>query len=502
MSSHGVTNGWSLEIVRGRDTGKRFALKSGVTVLGNALGGDAGIDLSEQEGTAPRKMAARQAAVEMANGAVILRDLDSPGGTFVNRQRVLAGQARPLLPGDLIQLGGVQLKLVENVVTAPAPAVVAPPQPPAPPKAAAPSKTRETAQPARPASSFVFNLKGGASCRSWDDFLTVSAQRWSDLRDELVSGRLAGFLASVGHSDLAPDPNTPGSTDERLDAWLARLPVSRPAKPELEVHPKLLTVRATSLGGMTSAKIRVTNVGYRLLRSTVRVEPPNVPWLSLTKEFQGRPLLTVEGTDVVLEVRFPETLPRALSATLVVDSNGGTARVGVTLEPAAKAIDMIEPTGVLDRGRSWSPRESLAGVSPRARLVGGVVLGVVMRSLVAIAAGVAASLGIGTEGGNPSLAGPAIAFAAIGAVLGGVFAVRRKEVRDTVPAAFAGACGGVLAAAVVVAVCQGVESTLAFLQASPVLLKIPLWGAIGAGMAYLSLLFVPPVSKAKMEEVG
>ena len=60
------------------------------------LNGEPGIDLGAEEGASPRRMAAKQAQVDCAAEGLSLRDLDSPGGTFVNRQRVLPGQARPL----------------------------------------------------------------------------------------------------------------------------------------------------------------------------------------------------------------------------------------------------------------------------------------------------------------------------------------------------------------------------------------------------------------------
>src|SRR3954447_22237818 len=93
---------WGLEIVRGRDVGKVLPLGDGAVTLGNDLGGEPGLNLADQEGTAPRKMAGKQARIDAPAGGLVLRDLDSPGGTFVNRQRVLSGQARPLKIGDLI----------------------------------------------------------------------------------------------------------------------------------------------------------------------------------------------------------------------------------------------------------------------------------------------------------------------------------------------------------------------------------------------------------------
>src|SRR5262249_38096821 len=77
---------WTLEIVRGRDVGKVFDVMAGETVLGNGVQGMGGLDLRDQEAGSPRRMAARQATVELQGGDLVIRDLDSPGGTFVNRQ--------------------------------------------------------------------------------------------------------------------------------------------------------------------------------------------------------------------------------------------------------------------------------------------------------------------------------------------------------------------------------------------------------------------------------
>src|SRR3954447_15007253 len=117
--------GWALEVVRGRESGRVYSLGRGETVLGNAPAGEAGIDLSAHEGDSPRRMAARQAQLDLTPQGLTVRDLDSPGGTFVNRQRLLPGQARLLQPNDLLQLGGVQVKVVAVAPPAPKPSPVA-----------------------------------------------------------------------------------------------------------------------------------------------------------------------------------------------------------------------------------------------------------------------------------------------------------------------------------------------------------------------------------------
>ena len=154
-----------------------------------------GFDLADQESDSPRRMAGRHACITAAGDALSIRDLESPGGTFVNRQRLLAGQARPLQPGDLIQLGGVQLEVKREGQG---------------------SKHRPCGQPSRspcPRSnhgpqrlSIPFTIPGGSTCKTWDDFLILAAQRWALVRDELTSGRLAEHLRRIGRTDLVPRP--------------------------------------------------------------------------------------------------------------------------------------------------------------------------------------------------------------------------------------------------------------------------------------------------------
>src|SRR5262249_102887 len=237
---------WSLAVVRGRDVGRAYALAAGETILGNALDSESGLDLSDQEGGSQRRMAARHAVLTLTGQEPAIRDLDSPGGTFVNRQRLLAGQSRRLKAGDVIQLGGVQLRLEREAASPPGGEIAAPTAPaPVAPQAAAPAP-RAAAAAATAAASLTapagglpvpFPMAAGPPCRTWDDFLVLGAQRWTDLRDELSSGRLAEYLRRIQRNDLVPRLEMSQSHDEQLDQWLARLPASRSSAPELDVHP-------------------------------------------------------------------------------------------------------------------------------------------------------------------------------------------------------------------------------------------------------------------------
>ena len=144
-------------------------------------------------------MAGCHAALSCTSREVTIGDLDSPGGTFVNRQRLLSGQSRRLEPGDVIQLGSIQLRLTNTAATDVAGPLASPvtkesrrsavgPGPAVPPIAAAktsatitpPTSHRPPASGPLPAGQLLipFTMAEGLSCRSWNDFLVVAAQHW------------------------------------------------------------------------------------------------------------------------------------------------------------------------------------------------------------------------------------------------------------------------------------------------------------------------------------
>lgn len=467
-------NGWGLEVVRGREAGRVFALDRGRSVLGNALGGEAGVDLGDQEGASPRRMAGKQATVDCSAEGLTLRDLDSPGGTFVNRQRLLPGQARRLEAGDLIQLAGLQLRIVARTAKRPKETV---------PTALPPPAAKAGGLPA------PFLLATGAVCRNWDDFLTVSAQNWGALRDELSTGRLARFLQSIGRDDLRPASGSSKPPDDCLDDWLGRLPTTRAAEPDLEVHPTLVRVRALPGGGLTRPKVVVTSTGYRLLRSTLRVEPVGISWLRVAPPFADGPFTTAESTEIPLEVQVPESLDAPRSGFLTVVSNGGTRRVEVRVEPPAAPDPPLEAVGVDRDGSGPDLRGALAGLSSRTRVVFGALGALFLRILVALGDQVP---GLAADGASrPSLEGVAVLLGVVGGVVGAWCAGRRGEARDVPPAAFAGAVGGLLTAATVVAVCRSFEPFAGRGFVLSVLSGCLLWAALGALAGEGSRWFVP-----------
>ncbi|WP_435010908.1 FHA domain-containing protein [Tundrisphaera lichenicola] len=464
MSSTSNGHGWALEVVRGKDGGRVFALSLGEIVLGNAPADARGIDLADQESPgSPRRMAARHASVEIFDNSLALRDLESPGGTFVNRKRVLPGRSEPLRDGDVIQLGGVQLRVVSKSSAAPKPA---------PP----------------PGGPFSYAIAGGTTCRTWDDFLTASSQRWESVREELTSGRLAAFLESIGRGDLAPSPASPGKPDDRLDAWLGSLPTSKPARPELEVHPTRLVVRVAPGGGLVRKTVRVSNVGHRLLRSTARIEPPGLAWLAIAHEFAGRNFATIEGTDLTVEVTIPESLPAPLKAELVIEGNGGSKRVAVVLEAKATTPEGTPNEPAVASGATWS--ELIARQSPVARVATWGLVALALRLLVGVAGGSIGEDAMTASGpDSPGLAGVALALALIGAMAGAGLASYRGGAREALPGGFAGGCAGVIASTGLVAICRSIEPILGS-WANSIVAVCLLWAILGAGLAGLSTMVV------------
>ena len=100
-----------LLVVRGERPERAFALLDGKNYVGRTADFAVDIDLDGQE-TPERTWASRRhALVTVDAGGVAVEDLHSLNGTFVNRQRIYPGTRKSLAPGDVLQVGTVQLKL-------------------------------------------------------------------------------------------------------------------------------------------------------------------------------------------------------------------------------------------------------------------------------------------------------------------------------------------------------------------------------------------------------
>ncbi|MGC8643451.1 MAG: FHA domain-containing protein, partial [Isosphaeraceae bacterium] len=487
MASTARQDRWFLEVVRGRDVGKRLTVEPGESVLGNALAGAPGFDLANQEQpNSPRRMAARQASLTLRDNVLELRDLESPGGTFVNRQRLLSSQSRALQPGDVIQLGGVQLVVDRELTAAPGPRA-APREGEAPAEPRGTSTRQEphapTRQEPRPPGnlqgrsavepqpayasfkpgqlSIPYMIAGAGTCRTWDDFLTLAAQRWGLVRDELTSGRIAEHMKRVQRFDLVPRPEPGQNADERLDAWLGRLPASRSSAPELDVHPEMLTVRASTGGGLVRQKLKITNVGYRLLKGSVRVESPRAGRIRVMASSEGDSFVSIDQTELLIEFELGDDVLRFPSGSalgaVIIESNGGTKRVEVRLERPSAPQLVPEPgpgTSPIDLNAWTRPLGDRIAALPLARrLVLAPLALMVFRLLLALSALIPPLPGSLPGSGGLRLDAITVLLAATGVLAGAVWAARGGDGQDAngrrelASAGFAGGMIGLFAAA-------------------------------------------------------
>jgi hypothetical protein len=102
-----------LVCLRGLKPNVEYALFVGENYIGRADEMSVDIDLDDQE-PPDRVWSSRQhAKLIIEDGKFFIEDLNSANGTYVNRQRVPTGNKKPLQNGDVIQVGTVQLRLVE-----------------------------------------------------------------------------------------------------------------------------------------------------------------------------------------------------------------------------------------------------------------------------------------------------------------------------------------------------------------------------------------------------
>jgi len=101
-----------LIVLRGLKRNVEYPIYEGHNFIGRADEKPVDIDLDDQE-PPDRVWASRQhALVTFEQGKVVVEDLNSANGTFVNRVRIYPGQKREMGVGDVLQIGTVQMKLI------------------------------------------------------------------------------------------------------------------------------------------------------------------------------------------------------------------------------------------------------------------------------------------------------------------------------------------------------------------------------------------------------
>ena len=104
-----------LEVIRGEKLGVCFPLLEGKNMMGRTVHQPVDIDLTSQEPVERVWTSRQHTCIQFDGRTVLIEDLNSLNGTFVNRARLFPGQQRVLQPDDVIQVGTVQLRLTVSV---------------------------------------------------------------------------------------------------------------------------------------------------------------------------------------------------------------------------------------------------------------------------------------------------------------------------------------------------------------------------------------------------
>jgi hypothetical protein len=100
-----------LVVLRGQRPNVEYPVYEGHNFIGRSDEKPVDIDLEDQE-PPDRIWSSRQhALITFEENNLVVEDLNSSNGTFVNRNRIYPGQKTPLKVNDVIQIGTVQMKV-------------------------------------------------------------------------------------------------------------------------------------------------------------------------------------------------------------------------------------------------------------------------------------------------------------------------------------------------------------------------------------------------------
>jgi FHA domain-containing protein len=100
-----------LIVLRGLKINTEYPIYEGRNTIGRFADKPVDIDLVSQEAVEQIWCSRQHAVITFDRGTVLVEDLNSLNGTWVNGSRIHAGQYHALKHGDVIQIGTVQLKL-------------------------------------------------------------------------------------------------------------------------------------------------------------------------------------------------------------------------------------------------------------------------------------------------------------------------------------------------------------------------------------------------------
>ncbi len=100
-----------LVVIRGEKVDVEFSIFNGQNLIGRTSEKPVDIDLTGQEAPDQIWSSRKHAIITLDRGTLIIEDLKSLNGTFVNRSRLHPGQQRVLQSGDVIQIGTLQFRV-------------------------------------------------------------------------------------------------------------------------------------------------------------------------------------------------------------------------------------------------------------------------------------------------------------------------------------------------------------------------------------------------------
>ena len=100
-----------LVVVRGERLNAIFPILDGKNYVGRGGERPVDIDLDGQEAVERTWTSRQHAVLTWDRGALVIEDLNSLNGTFVNRVRIHPGHRQVLHPGDVVQIGTVQMRV-------------------------------------------------------------------------------------------------------------------------------------------------------------------------------------------------------------------------------------------------------------------------------------------------------------------------------------------------------------------------------------------------------
>lgn len=101
-----------LVVLRGTRINVEYPIYEGRNMVGRFADKPVDIDLMSQESLEQIWCSRQHAIIHFDRGVVAVEDLNSLNGTWVNGTRLPPKQPRQLKPGDVVQIGTVQMKLV------------------------------------------------------------------------------------------------------------------------------------------------------------------------------------------------------------------------------------------------------------------------------------------------------------------------------------------------------------------------------------------------------